>query len=266
MKRAVADTASIPSLERVRFRLDLIEPATLHGSQLQNGRARQHLTEGFNRRVYMMEASALALQEVVERKDRSPLGPYEATELAVQLNALYLNLCGAIDNLGWAVQHEWSVLGLVNETDRRRLQVSFRRSSFIDRIAESRPELSATIRTFLPWLRDLHELRDPAAHRIPLYVPPGTITDSEQLLELQRLNAEASAAFESGQYRQGMDLSHRARHVGTYMPVMVLSHEDRRLEVRAIPAQVSDDSSQFIALAHPVLAAMIPGWSWPARF
>ena len=263
----MADTLPRPSLEPVRFRLlDLVEPATLHGGQLQNGRARQHLTEGFNRRVHMIEASTLALQEVVERKDRSPLGPYEATELAVQLNALYLNLCGAIDNLGWAVQHEWSVLGLVSETDRARLQVSFRNKPFVDRIAESRPELATTIRAFESWLRDLHDLRDPAAHRIPLYVPPGTITDSEQLAELERLKAQATAAFASGQHRQGMDLSHRAGHVGTYVPVMILSHEGRRLEVRDIPAQVSEDVSQFIALSHPVLSAVIPGWTWPARF
>ncbi len=59
-----------------------------------NARARRHLTEGFDRRHYMLQLSRLFLCQNYSQSRKPPLSSSEATHCAIRRNAYYLNLRG----------------------------------------------------------------------------------------------------------------------------------------------------------------------------
>jgi hypothetical protein len=81
--------------------------------------ARRHFNEGFVRRHYMLQSSRLFLCLHCSQSRKEPLSPYEATDCAIHLNAYYLNLRGALDNLAWVLQYEWQLLGNHSVSDGR---------------------------------------------------------------------------------------------------------------------------------------------------
>jgi hypothetical protein len=238
--------------ERTRRRRDLVYDATVTPSRIHNVRARQHLREGFNRRVLMLDASLQFVLENTRQQDGEPISVYVATDLAIHLNALYLNLCGALDNLAWALQYEHQLIQSAEESSgRQRLQINLFNSKFLRALEAVAGTLVTAIREHDGWYRDLRDLRDPAAHRIPIYAVPGVMT-GQQANEFAELQAKAADLFNAGDHDGGMDLIHKSTTIGTYKPLMILSHE-AGLEPRDIRVQVQEDDYHFVAVAELVL-------------
>src|SRR5438128_2027645 len=76
--------------------------------------ARRFLQHGFLIRHMMMQRSRLEVrQQTIARTE--PLDPYLAANLATHLNAYYLNLVGALDNLAWAAAFELHLQSSVSQ-------------------------------------------------------------------------------------------------------------------------------------------------------
>jgi len=236
---------------RNRERMALVEPATITPERIKNRRALQHLKEGFNRRVLMMDATFRFLLEQARKQGGKRLSAYTAIELSTQLNALYLNLCGALDNLAWALQYEHNLLPDVNEASKKRLQINLFGTPFLTALETKAPTLVAALRKHESWNTDLRDLRDPAAHRIPIYAVPG-LANKEDAAKFQQLQDEANRRFQSGDHKGGMDLIFESQNIGTYQPIMVLSHESG-YELRGIVKQVQQDDENFVAVSGGVL-------------
>ncbi len=151
-----------------------------------NQDARRHFQEGFVRRHYMLQSSRLFLEEHCSLDRQIPLSPYEATDCAIHVNAYYANLRGALDNLAWVLQSERNILKDVAEDERQnRQRCHLFDKTFINSLKNADFGLGTAIEGFQRWAEGLAELRDPACHRIPIYVPPSVITRQKELEEFR---------------------------------------------------------------------------------
>ncbi len=223
---------------------------------LQDANARRHCKEGFWRRHGMIETSRFRLQSIIVEERERPLDPYAATEAAIHLNAYYLNLRGAFDNLAWCLQYEWKLLGDVNELSPKRrgdCNLWGKRFSAVVRLKNS--PLATSLHSHATWATELARFRDPAAHRIPLYVIPAVITTEAQLAEFQRLDSLAGESEEVRGGRSRSSLNNEARSAASYQPLMTTSDPDH-LGVHRIPEQFADDHEHYLAIAEAVLTAI----------
>lgn len=242
--------------QRLRRGDRLIERCLIRRSELKSADSQRHLYEGFNRRMLMLEAGRHEIEEITGSAREGPISVYQVTDLSLHLNAYYLNLCGALDNLAWALQHEYQVLGTVTEKSGKRMQCVLFGREFRAAIQARWSSLEAVLSSRVAWYNELRDLRDPGAHRIPIYAIPGLMTEA-QAVQYNRLQAFSSEAARSGDLRRMMELQHEAYSLATYAPWMSLSSEDgyRFVNVRE---QVLADYDQLVEVAEQVLDVILP--------
>lgn len=93
----------------------ILEAAYFKPQALNNPQAIRHLKEGLTRRLYMIRASRILFREKARPDRKKTLPAHLATELAIHVNAYYLNLCGSLDNMAWVMAYEWAMLPGINE-------------------------------------------------------------------------------------------------------------------------------------------------------
>ena len=218
-----------------------------------NPNARRHFNEGFVRRHYMLQSSRLFLVQHCRQGRREPLSPYEATDCAIHLNAYYLNLRGTLDNLAWVLQYERQLLaGVTEEGGRGKQACSLFGSRFLAALTSQQPELASVLEPHSHWASELAELRDPAAHRVPIYVPPSVITSQEQLDKFRRIEAQADAAPSERSDRPIREIYREAQAVADFAPVRTIS-TPQGLEMRVISEQVRYDHDKYLTIARAII-------------
>jgi hypothetical protein len=215
--------------------------------------ARRHFKEGFVRRHYMLQSSRLFLDKQCSQSRKEPLSPYEATDSAIHLNAYYLNLRGALDNLAWVLQYEWQLLADISEDGWRGRQVcNLFGPRFLTALKSQHPELASVLEQHGTWARELAELRDPAAHRVPIYVPTSVITSQEQVDKFRRIEAQADVAPSERGDRPISEIYREAQDVADFAPVMIIS-TPQGWEMRLIRKQVWYDHDKYLTIASTVV-------------
>lgn len=169
-----------------------------------------------------------SLRTIVAREEArgaKPLPVHEFPELAIFVNSYWMNLCGSLDNLAWVLQHEYSLLPDTDEVGPNRRHVTLF-SKKLQKALEARAAKCAdTLRGLGTWHKELRELRDPAAHRIPLYPIPGVLTE-EAARRVSELHAEADRHMVEGATSDGLALWHSAYNMGVYMPLLSVSRTE----------------------------------------
>ncbi len=218
--------------------------------------ARRHFNEGFVRRHYMLQSSRLYLCHYWSQGRKEPLSPYEATNCEIHLNAYYLNLRGTLDNLTWVLQYEWQLLAGVSEDRGRERQACYLfRREFLAALKSKRPELAFVLEQHGDWARELANLRDPAAHRIPLYVPPSLMTTQAQIDEFRRIEAQADAPPSERGDVAISEIYRKAQKVADFVPVMIIS-TSQGLKMGSISEQVRYDHDKYLTIARAVVDAL----------
>ncbi|MBE2190808.1 MAG: hypothetical protein IAE63_01370 [Alphaproteobacteria bacterium] len=108
-----------------------------------------------------------------ERAD--PLLYEEQMELSKDINVLYMNIRGVLDNFAWCYMYERSP-----ELEKK---LSYNQVGLFSRkfrkLCDPFSEIESAIKVHDSWERELATRRDPVAHRIPLYVPNAALTEQE---------------------------------------------------------------------------------------
>jgi hypothetical protein len=224
-------------------------------ADLASPAARHHLSGGFNRRLLMLATGRRAIEAITHSPRDAPIGAHRAMELGIQLNAYYLNLCGALDNLAWAMQYEWDVLPGVKETGPGRQKCGLFTPAFTRALTIARPQLASALESHRDWYDDLRDLRDPAAHRVPLYAIPGYMTEADAV-ECRQLQATAVAKGHAGDHHGMMQLMHRSTMLGGYAPYMAIWTPEGEQLVDAWQSVVRDHH-QFQIVAQLVSGTLI---------
>ena len=251
----IAEDGFLPDEALLRRESDLRSSMHEKRDAFTSANARRHFNEGFIRRHYMLQSSRLFLSQLCTQGRQEPLSPYEATDCAIHLNAYYLNLRGTLDNLAWILQYEWQLLAGVTEDEGDRQSCYLFGHKFLASLESRCPELGSALKQQGSWARELAELRDPAAHRIPIYVPPSVITSQEQVERFRRIEAQADVASSERGNRPVGEIYREAQAVADFAPVMITS-TPKGLEVRSIAGQISYDHGRYLTIARAVVDAL----------
>jgi hypothetical protein len=186
--------------------------------------AKRHLM-GLSRRHQMLQRCRMWLRErCLEEASAGTLSPYAVTDLNIHVNAYYVALCGALDNLAWVLTYEERLRDHIDERDWKTQRfVSCGGDAFLAQLGQSVASIAGRLREAKEWFAELRMFRDPAAHRMPLSIVAGVL-DEQDLKEYNRLGAEFSDALKSGSYNESMELAHRQSQVGKFLPW--LEHPD----------------------------------------
>jgi hypothetical protein len=222
---------------------------------LKDADARRHFNFGFIPRFYMLQASRLFLEGWID-PDRTHRSVYDVTECAVHVNAYYLNLRGALDNLAWTLQYEWGLLpGVVENQRRGRFRCSLFNDEFVSAVRCRSAHLGDALADFKDWANELAEFRDPAAHRVPLYAARTVLTSQQQMDEFHRIGADASLSEEARGARTVGEILGEASDAGDFVPVMFLSEPDK-LQYFSIEQQIGRDHAAYLLISGEVVEAL----------
>jgi len=138
---------------------------------------------GAARRLLMMWHSYRNIVVYTAQPDRvRPLSGDESNDLTRDLNVIYININGVLDNFAWSLLHE-RVPEKAQKLHHRDIGLF---KPCITRDA-SFTTLAKVVRDHETWYREVTKRRDPVAHRIPLTVPPSVLSTPEETAAYQRL-------------------------------------------------------------------------------
>lgn len=197
----------------------------------------------------------MTMLEIASPKRADNLSSDEVAELNVHLNSLYVQLRGALDNLAWALHYELELLGQADEDDTSiRIKCQLFDSRFLEALDKKNPVLAGFLRDRMAWAKEFKELRDPVAHRIPLYAVPG-VAYPVDVEKMRGLEAEAKRAAESGDLELSFSKLREARAVAGYQAVFATSGP-QGLQVRDIHKSVQGDQAAFLEISETVVKEM----------
>jgi hypothetical protein len=249
------------TLDRARMLKDFSNVSETYMLNLRydlNEGARKHLHHGLLVRVNMLEESAVILDEELQSADGS-LSSYLATKLTLLLNAYYLNLAGSLDNLAWAMVYHHAMQEEINEDEPRQRQFAqLLGKKFLTAIQQrGLTSLHKKIQGFNDWYWEMRKFRDPAAHRIPVLVPCSIYTEKD-ILEANRLDAEASGLFVKGEHAEGMNTFRQTYQLGEQLPVFI--SETTSVRMYDLAERLNLDHANWYSIVSAVLSE---GFSLP---
>jgi hypothetical protein len=159
--------------------------------------ASEYARYGFLRRIKTLRQCIDNTFRLISPSARKVPSEQRLSDAAINIQAFFANLYGAVDNLAWVWVYE---RGLTLH----RSQVGFREHQ-IELRATLSPSFQDHVASRIGWLNYVIDYRDALAHRIPLYIPPGTVPpkDHDAYKELENRKVRAlyvqgdTAAYES---------------------------------------------------------------------
>jgi hypothetical protein len=100
--RALEDHQLAVRTELQNFTSDVIGT----GQKLLNSKAQQYFFYGVGRRLRMVLAAYCGVFDTVEADRKEPLPLTEMAAVSRDLNVIYINIRGILDNYAWSVYHE----------------------------------------------------------------------------------------------------------------------------------------------------------------
>jgi hypothetical protein len=164
--------------------------------QFADTKAREYAHHGFARRIQTLSRCIHNTFKIVPPGAVKVPSKTRLYDAQINIQAAIGNTYGCVDNLAWVWVHE---CGLAQSIDRR--QVGLRKHNKRVRSTLS-VELCAYLDSLEGWFDYLVDYRDAFAHRIPLYIPPGSILpkDHDKMRELEELKTAALDALQSVEY------------------------------------------------------------------
>jgi hypothetical protein len=198
---------------------------------------------GLGRRASLMWNAYRSVIYTVHPERDQPLDINQAKSVSRDLNIIYINLVGFLDNLAWCLRSErgstavkalpQSRVGLFNKR--------FSNHSCFEGLLPALEPLSA-------WFIELRQRRDPAAHRIPLSIPPAALSPKEQK-HYSEIEAEIAKKFREGSYEEIDGLREQQSKIGKLLPVFI--HHPREAYNPFYPT-ISQDVANMIKIAGTV--------------
>lgn len=217
-----------------------------------NPSAQDNLCYGAGRRILVIMENYISINKIAYPNRSDPLNPEESVVLNLHLNSLYFHLSGLLDNLAWGVTLEHSVFSPFNEddpTDRRK--VGLFKKGFLGQIQKKSGILYQALQSKLDWYHQLADLRDPLAHRIPLYVTPAILTEEEGE-EYGQLKIQFHECMVKHDFNGAEKALDQQQTLGTYGGLFV-NVENGAWQEYPITSQIEKDLTNFMEIANEVV-------------
>ena len=121
---------------------------------------------------------------------------------------------------------------------------------FLKALRAIEPELAKKVDQAAPWQKYFSSLRDPVAHRIPLYAPPALLTKEDSRLYSETDDA-AKEAFSRQDFGRANELITKLDRIGLYVPYLAHDWHSEGGH-RAMYPQILDDLTQMLELIDAV--------------
>ncbi|KPA52002.1 hypothetical protein VT25_18180 [Photobacterium leiognathi subsp. mandapamensis] len=213
-------------------------------SKISNDEAMHYLRQGYGIRALQIKDTHFQLTKIIEKSGGKNLTPYETTKINLLLNAYYLNLIGAIDNLAWALHYGFNVIDGARENNKKRTQIGLFSKTFQESLKLLKPDVVSQLNQYKDWFFELKEFRDPAAHRIPLYCAPGVVKEEHR----DEYN-KAKEHYLKQDYRKDRDGYMNAQwalgQVGVFEAIFICYTESFEQIIYPLNRTVNDDYQPF---------------------
>jgi len=150
-------------------------------TKLKNEDAIEHLMQGVARRLKILTRCTNNIFRLFPVEQSELLHEDDLLDLDINLHAFFLNISGVLDNLAWVLVYEHDLFGDSKDGKIAKHGVGlFKRNTQVYLMPALKryilsEELQAWHKTYSK------DYRDALTHRIPLYVPPSMLNESEQL-------------------------------------------------------------------------------------
>jgi hypothetical protein len=158
-----------------------------HGQQTSDPHIQEHMLRGAGRRLAVLRRSIENIYSLFPLNATEKLSRDTLSDVQINLHAFVINLYGVFDNFAWAFVLRHNLVTIIG--GRKRVGMFN---------AATQHYLPDVLKSYLKqesvsWWFDMYlkEYRDALAHRIPLYIPPFTVTENEgekyNTLEVEKL-------------------------------------------------------------------------------
>jgi len=219
--------------------------------RLTEDTAREHLKHGLARRLRLLHLGLAQIVAIAHPRRREPLSDNEQLNLTLHLNSFYLHIRGCLDNLAWCLAHELKVFGSQIQEETIASKVNLFGGPLLGTLTSAAPSVGASVRRHTEWHRDLKNIRDPVAHRIPIYAVPAVLT-SEEAERHRDVYNRAEEARVVGDLDSAGRLFDELSSIGNYVPYF--AHSPSAIgSLRKVYPQVVDDLSVVLELLEDVI-------------
>jgi hypothetical protein len=206
-----------------------------------------YLRFGLARRVLMISHAYRDLIGTASVERKKPLAGDEVRNVEQDLNTIYVNLRGAMDNLCLALLHEHGTKPLKVKPAKQGL--------FLPCIKEDQ-RFASLLPLLGPhdlWERDFSKRRDPSAHRIPLTVPPSFLRSAEST-SYATLLGDYWTAVGYEDFESASGIMSDLETLGTFTPVFM--HDPDHGAIPIYPV-IPDDIGHVLMLVKGVCRFLI---------
>jgi hypothetical protein len=182
---------------------------------LKNTEASYYMLYGFSRRSFMIFYAYQSLIASIPPQRKIPLTFDEGTKLDSEINLIYMNIRGALDNLVTCYVYEREEK-LINQL--KPVEISMF-SPKIKKMSEN-PAFWEKIFKFSSWEKEFKKKRDPVAHRMPLYAVRATLSDQNNDVEKFNQNIQKhTQQMNEGKFYEAGDTLEEALITGRFVPI-----------------------------------------------
>jgi hypothetical protein len=221
---------------------------------LTNDLAIKYLRFGFIIRTLQIKESIFLLNQLHEKSGSKNREPYETVHTNIYLNSFYINILGAIDNLSWVLHYEFEIIPGANEDNNKRNKISIFHPEFSKRLSSMDRKRTELILEYQPWYKEIKLLRDPAAHRIPLYCPPGILRpEDKEIIQAKKTNLEQTDYSKNPDAY--MDNFREMSQIGRFEPIFI-SNTEKEDTIFSLKRTTDHDFNNFCKLSDSILTML----------
>ena len=202
---------------------------------LKEEKAKEFLLHGVARRLDVIERCVENIYSLFPLRRETLLSREELKDVDINLHAFFVNIFGLLDNMAWVAVYERNRrkginkkdVSLYKNTTQEILNDDFKQYLNSDRMKKWHDEY-------------LKNYRDALAHRIPLYVPPKSLT-SDQQKQVADIEEKRNKAIKGMDVSLMDNLQKEEDNIGTPSPFFVHSLTETDSKVVSLHAQVITD-------------------------
>jgi len=219
---------------------------------LKSETSKKFLAYGLLRRLMSIKFSYEAIRDNCHIDRKEPLNAEERRDLERDLNMVYINVRGALDNLASIFIHERdSHLYESLELAKHKMRLSLFSKDL--RKASSFQFWKIVNDEFGAWATEFAIKRDPVAHGLPMYFVPKFFESEEQREEANSMDDGALSAVLAKDFKTSEDLMARSESLGVYVP---LFSSDPSEKLMYIYPTISIDISKLVLISNKLEEAL----------
>lgn len=219
---------------------------------LKNEKAKEYLLHGVARRLGVIERCVENIYSIFPLRREELLERDELVDISINLHAFFVNIFGLLDNMAWVAMYEKKEASSI---DRKAVGLYKRETqSFLDE--DFKQYLNSE--TMKKWHDEyLKNYRDALSHRIPLYVPPKSLTPDQQK-QVADIEEKRNKAIKGRDFSLMDDFQKEEDNIGTPSPFFVHSLAETVNQMVMLHAQVITDFGTVEEIIEHFCAMFMP--------